>query len=613
MKRFASTGLVILTVLIALQPACDEDPPLLEETVSQPYAPSGDNTCLPGDTIILATGGAASSLGHRLQYRFDLDEAGAHDFTDWSYADSAAASWPDTGLYAVVAQARCSEHTSVLSPRSEITTVAVGTELVATPPEIFFTTFIGGVFTAYDPAATLDTVGVMQPFSISYRGVSHFGGIAAYKYFPLTAGVTIPGQDIWIEDIADTLRQFPNTGDGMLPSGVFDFAAQCRDEIGAVSVVDTETYSKGVCRVLVNFDPDTRINRVVSLYTVDSAVREREINFSDGEPDTVSDGSWLRLEYQGWDDPRDGRICPPDDPGDCIGFQTRLCVGSRVVPGAQECSVWMPSDGVHDSDPFSAADSSTFFMSSSDYELFVRAVDEHGRPDGTPPSVEIVGNFVPVMDSLVVEDHLGNRIDPSVTDEMTWNFWKGEGWPYQCECDTVARARAFCDADVTCMGRPFPDSDGSLDFYKSWSVRIRAWGHDHPMDPQPSGVKSWRYMIQNSRGEFLDLGKGLAGRFDGAEINVLDDSSIRWLVYYPGPFTANPDPNGDTVFDNPPGWLNDDLTLYVAGNDASTVSRQSEQSIFLSGRENIIDTFAASTVGRWTEERVVTFRIRLVR
>jgi hypothetical protein len=708
-RVYAFLGLVLLIILFTLQPACDEDPPLLDETVSQPAAPAGDSTCLPGDTITLVTGGATSSLGHAVQYRFDLDAGGNHDLTDWSYADSVAASWPDSGLYAVVAQARCAEHTSVESPWSTGKVVAVGTELVTIPdqpvidgnvggvglptrlctggstsdlghvveyqfdfdaagagalsawdtascvnhsfptvgqfevrararcsihnwaetpwsesilveagaqvlPEIHFATHIRAASTPYEHAdVPRDTVGVMEPFSISYHGTSTNGQIIAYKYYPLTAGVTIPGQDVWYEDITDTTRTFLNQGQEMLPSGVFRLAAQCRDEILAESPVDAGTRERGVCQVVVNFDPDTRINNVYSSYTIDSGVYQREINFRDDVPDTVSYDSWLRIDYQGWDDPRDSRMCPPTDPNDCMGFQVAYYKESQRVAGATEFSLWQPRTGIHDTDPFSAADSNTFSIGSLEYELFARAVDEHGRPDGTPPSVDIIGNFDPVMDSLVVEDHLGNQIDLSITDEMTWNFWKGEGWPYQCECDTVAKPQNFCDFDVSCGGREFPDSDDSFDFYKSWHVRIRARGHDHPMDPPGSGVKAWQYLVQNSQGQFIALGKSLAGFFDGAEINVLDDRSIRWVVYYPGPFTTDPDPYGDTVFDNLPSWLDDDLTFFVIGRDTRKLEGEYTQSIFINGQKSIINVFPASSLGRWTEERVFTFRIRLVR
>jgi len=694
---------------LSLQPACDENPPTLDETVSQPYTPAGDSTCMPGDTIVVSTGGATSSLGHAIEYRFDLDAGGMHDVTNWSDVASVAASWPDTGLYAVTAQARCAEHTSVESPWSTEKVVAVGTELVTIPrkpwldfrniggvgvvagyctggsasdrghvveyqfdfdaagagalsvwdtvtcvnysfpdtgqfdirararcsihiwvespwsesitvkdnvpilPEIFFATHIGGTSTPYVPEEIpTDTVGMMQPFSISYHGQSVNGLITAYKFFPLTGGVTIPGQDVWYTDLTDTVRTFTNSGPDILPSGVFRLAAQCRDEILAESPVDAGTFRRGVCQVVVNYDPDTRITGLVSSYTVDSGVYQRDINFQDDVPDTVSYDSWARLDYVGWDDDRDTQSCSPIDPDECLGFQVAYFRDSERIRGASEFSLWQPRGGLHDTDPFSATDSTTFHIGSLEYDLYARAVDEHGRPDGTPPSVSVIGNFDPVMDVVSVEDHLGNSIDLSVVDELTWNFWKGKGWPYQCECDTVAKPQMFCDSDFQCSGRDFPLSNDSFDFYKSWSIHIKATAHDHPMDPPGSGVKAWQYIVKNSQDEFLNLGKGLAGWFDGVQIDVLDDE-ISWTVYYPGPFIAEPDPNGDAVFDNLPSWLDEELTFYLIGRDTGRYEGEFVQSVFINSNLSIINVFPDAILGRWTQEEVFTFRVTLVR
>jgi len=605
--------LLLLVVTVAFL-SCLIDPDRKREKVTQPAMPQGDSYADIDESKTYTTGGSESSRGHAVEYRLDLDADGARQMTAWSEFDTVSASWPDSGLYVVKAQARCAIHKHVLSKWSEGKLVAVALDLAE--PEMRFATRIDGVQTPYDPAAPLDTVGMFMPFDISYHGLSANGPIEAYKFFPLTTGVTMPGQNEWTTDLSDTLRAFPNTGDDALPSGVFRLAAQCRDVLGAESAVDAGTFSEGVTQVVVNFDPDTWFTGVVSSYTVDDVIYEEAIDFADGTPDTVPMNSWVRIDYVGSDDPRDGSSCDPLDPNECIGFQVAYERDSERINGAYERSTWLPRTGLHDTDPFSAADSNSFSIGSYEYNLYARTVDENGRPDGTPPHVEIVGNHDPTMDRLSVEDHLGNQVDLSILDTVTWNFWKGEGWPYSCLCDTVDYPEAFCGGQPNdppgCAFRDYPDNAGSFDYYKSFGIRINALGHDHPKDPTGSGVKSWRYYVMNSSGQFLCLGKACAGWFDGAEINFLNDV-ISWKVYYPGPFTPNPDPNGDTVFANLPTWLNEDLTFFVMGRDTEFAEPEFEQFIFINGDKQLFNVTPAASLGRWTEEKVFSFRITLVR
>jgi hypothetical protein len=487
-------------------------------------------------------------------------------------------------------------------------------------PRVLFATHIRGITTPYTyNEIPKDTVGMSESFQISYHGITTntddpLMRPSAYKFFPLTGGVELEGQDEWTDDLTDTMRTFTNVDDDELPSGVFKFAAQCRDDAGAESPVDAGTLIRGVCQIVVNFDPETTIHDVKTRYTIDDVVIEEDVDFRDGQPDTVSYDSWLWINYSGVDSPNDQLKCPPTDQNKCIGFQVAYFRDSDRVTGAQEFSLWQPRTGVHDTDPFSATDSNTFHIGSLEYDIFARAIDENDRPDGTPPSISVVGNFDPVIDDYSVEDHLGNRINLAIVDTVKWDFWKGEGYPYQCECDTVAKPQNFCDFDINCGGRQFPLSDGSFNFYKSWSVHIKAQAHDHPKDPTGSGVKAWQYVVKNSQGEFLNLGKGLAGWFDGAQIDVLDDV-IRWTVYYPGPFTqppGEPDPYGTTVYENMPNWLGEDLTFFLIGRDTAKLEGEFEQSIFINGEKDIINQFPSASLGRWTEEKVYTFQVKLM-
>jgi hypothetical protein len=502
-------------------------------------------------------------------------------------------------------------------------------------PRVNFATHIKGLSRAYTHLEVpQDTVGVMEPFAISYHGLTTNGLVRAYKYFSLTSEVVLDGQDVWYEDLTDTLRTFSNTDPDMLPSKVFKFVAQCRDDAGAESPVDSRLYAEGVCQVVVNYDPDTVINNLLSSYTIDdgmggTAVATEWINFNDGVPDTVPYDSWARIGYSGWDDSRDEKIsCSSLYPDSCIGFHVAYWKESVFSEAASEFSQWQPRDGVHDTDPNEPpsgvnTDSNTFHIGSLEYELFSRAVDEHGRADGTPPSVPLIGNFDPTLDSLAVEDHLGNRINLAVLDTLTWNFWKGEGYPYICGCDTIDKYQSNCANDWTCAGREYPLHGGTFQFVKSWSVHIKAWGHDHPKDPPPttrdplgSGIKSWRYMVQDSQGQWIHLGKSSPSFFehkvDGeTQVNVLDDV-IRWRKLYPQFPVA--DPNGCTVFEDLPSWMNDNLTFFLLGKDTLAQSiYEFDQGIFINGIYSVLNQFPDAALGRRIEEQSFAFVVRLVR
>jgi hypothetical protein len=580
------------------------------EIITTPDKPSGFTHTWPNVPETYQISDGVSSKGHQLAYQFDFDAAGAGNMTAWDTLTTVTHAWPTIGTYVVNARARCATHTQWVSPWSEGETITV-TE-VTELPEIRFATEIRGIQKPYIATAALDTVGYMKPFQISYHGSTINRGIIAYKFFPLSTGITIPGADLWTTDLSDTIRVFNGPGEPVPPSGIIRLAAQCRDASLSESLVNAGTFEDGVCQVVVNFDPDTDIFNVSSSYTINNVVYGEIIDFTDGIPDTVPYNSWVRLDYHGWDDDRDQKsLCNDLEPDRCIGFQVAYTKDSDRVPGAHEFSLWQPRDGVHDTDPYSSTDSNTFHIGSLEYDLHVRAIDEHGRPDGTPPDVYIIGNFDPTLDSVAVEDHLGNRIDLSILDTVTWNFWKGEGWPYVCQCDTVDFQETFCDP-VDCQGRTYPDNGGTFEFYKTFSVSIKAWGHDHPKDPTGSAVKAWRYFVKNNQDEFVDLGKSVLGWFDGVEVDVLDDV-IRWRVLYPGPFSSNPDPMGDTVFDNVPSWIDNDLTFFLMGRDMANQEGEFVQSIFINGQESIINVFPTGMLGRWTEERVFSFRIQLVR
>jgi len=561
------------------------------EIVSAPWQIEGYWSSWPNVEESYCLGESFTSKWHPVEYQVDFDAAGSGALTDWDTTRCVTRVWPETGEFDVRARARCVLHTGWVSSWSDAITVTV-TE-VTDDPEIRFATVIDGVarpYTHHD--IPRDTVAVMEPFSISWHGITPNRSITHYWYMPATSTVVVPGSQVWYDDVADTLRTFSTTGDNRVRSGVFRFGVRCRDAARAESTINFGTFKEGVCQVVVNFDPDTRIDNVVNTYTPGSGGEQtRAIDFADGIPDTVTYRSWVRLDYHGWDDARDGGIeCNDFEPDKCIGFQVAYHRTSQTVPGANEFSLWQPRDGVHDTDPFSSADSNSVNIPSAEMELFARAVDEHGRPDGTPPSVDVIGNFTPTLESVSVEDHLGNFLDLAVVDTVMWSFWKGEGWPYTSAADTVE------------INGP------DVNFIKTFSFTIRARGHDDFRDPPGSGVKAWRYLAQNSQGAYIDIGRANVGFFDGVSIDALDERIAITFRY------AITDTLGDTVFANLPSWFDDDLTFFLMGRDTSVFGEpEFYQYMFINGTQQTINVFPAGTLGRRTAEKAFTFQVRLVR
>jgi hypothetical protein len=93
---------------------------VLEETISPPNPPSGPAVNCPDEWKSYSTGGAASSLGHVLEYRFDWGDG---TISSWSVNTAAMHSWTSLGYFDVHAQARCATHTSIESDWSGTVTV----------------------------------------------------------------------------------------------------------------------------------------------------------------------------------------------------------------------------------------------------------------------------------------------------------------------------------------------------------------------------------------------------------------------------------------------------------------------------------------------------------
>lgn len=505
-------------------------------------------------------------------------------------------------------------HVAAIDDENVIDPTPAAIEFVATIdelPKMQFSTHLRSIHRPYYyKEIPEDTVGMFKPFAISYHGSTVNGKIRAYRYFPISTTFTMPNSNVWIYDLTDTMRTFSNRGLNSIPSGTFKFAAQCLDDANAESPISPATFRNGVCRVVVNFDPDTRIHEIRNQYKVGTTIRQRTIDFTDGIPDTVSYKSWVTLFYSGWDDKRDSLACNPLNPDRCLDYQFRYILW-REAPDInfREDSRWLPRDGVHDTDTLAVADSNSVSIGSLDYQFFVRSIDENARGDGTPPSVNIVGNFEPTLDSVGVEDHFGHRLDVSKLDTLTWNFWKGEGWPYTCWCDTVDLGAAG-----TCPTHTCPPGTGSFDFFKTFSLRLRAWGHDNPLERTGSGIKAWQYQVYNSQGDLLNLGGSGGGWVNAVTTNRLNER-VGLRFDYPGPFKPNKDPLGDSVMAHLPDWFNDDLTVYIWGRDTKAKGLEGayEQVVYLNGARYVVNAFAGGSLGRLTETKSFTFHVRLIR
>ncbi len=103
------------------------------ETISTPSTPTGPGTGSTGTSYSYATGGASSSLGHNIEYRFDWGDG---NISTWSSSTTASHSWISTGTYSVRAQARCATHISVESSWSEAEVIVISApSLTITSPK----------------------------------------------------------------------------------------------------------------------------------------------------------------------------------------------------------------------------------------------------------------------------------------------------------------------------------------------------------------------------------------------------------------------------------------------------------------------------------------------
>jgi hypothetical protein len=94
------------------------------ETVTAPSAPSGAAVVTRGDGAIYTSGGATSSKGHPIEYRFHVYEVNGivtEVFSDWSSSASFNRTWDVAGTYSVLAEARCGTDTQITAVSQPLT------------------------------------------------------------------------------------------------------------------------------------------------------------------------------------------------------------------------------------------------------------------------------------------------------------------------------------------------------------------------------------------------------------------------------------------------------------------------------------------------------------
>jgi hypothetical protein len=447
-------------------------------------------------------------------------------------------------------------------------------------PIVHFWTNVGNGDVPYSPFA-LDTISMFVPFTIKFRGQTINNIITGYRWsygsavFPDYNGDGNPDWAIPADQNEIMSVELPNSGNQTIPSGIFNFKAIARDEAGALSRTDLAT-GVGVCRVVVNHDPDTRFDTkcVVSFTPQDGVPQQMEVNFLDGIPDTLPDSSLVRMVYWGWDDPKDRQNLQYNPPMP-IRFQFQYNrwaiddIGARV---ADKLSPWYPLKGPEDTNPgagvdsvYRDRDSTTMRVGTFNYRFLVRSFDEQKKPDGTPAIVSFMGNFPPRIDSLKTGFYTRQGFPSPPPDRRfvwTTNDTMVIGWN---SSSTTARGDTLCTYSI----KTSADTLGTMT--RSYRFLIRAGGHDDRRDPPRSGIKGWRYSIFDPDDERTYYKEG-EWQFD-KPLNLFEQEiTFEITVPYWKPYPSVPGADAhnratiDSLIANPPLFLGRQ-TITVTGLD----------------------------------------------
>jgi hypothetical protein len=105
---------------------------LATEVIQRPAAPSGPDSVESGVPQTITAYGAASNLGHSVQYNFDWGDG---SFSGWtpSGVTSSYHTWSRVGVYQLKVQARCGDHPDVVSRVSPYYAIGVSGEYLSVP------------------------------------------------------------------------------------------------------------------------------------------------------------------------------------------------------------------------------------------------------------------------------------------------------------------------------------------------------------------------------------------------------------------------------------------------------------------------------------------------
>lgn len=403
----------------------------------------------------------------------------------------------------------------------------------------------------------LDTMSMFTDIYIRFLAQTCNNFITGYRW--IYGGNVYPDQDDngvpeWKIPPPDTVVvDIPSNAENFLPSGDFYFKVIARDEAGALSRSDIIT-GEGVCHIVVNFDPDTRILHGDNFFTMqngDTAIRT--IDFYDSSPDTLPYKSRLKMHYLGWDDPRD--ILQYTNPPVQMRFQYmfgRIGIGQAGGISSYR-TPWYPIERAEDTNCYSNEDSTTMRVGTYEYFFAARSFDEQYRADGTPDTVRFWGNYAPTIDQVQI------GIDGQ-------NFIPGVQFvPIQDDTMYVNIAVPFVSMNDTLIAYDRLQNDVDSTFTYLFRFYLNCSGHDDHRDPPGSGIRSWMFSIESEEDYYYrDEDEWIS---DSPSDMLLKECVFRLVVPYDPDF-GTPWPDEDFV-NQQPGWMGDQL-LTITGKDIKT-------------------------------------------
>ncbi len=160
--------------------------PGIDETLSEPAIPQGPGEGQTGFLYAFDAGGASSSVGDPMQYRFQWGDGTT---SDWITTDEAAQArswkfWSSEGVYSVTTETRCAVH-----PELTISSSPVEVQIVRGDPEMFFDTFAAGTSVDETQWQVISGGWVLNPDETFSTDMRQVDGLAIVKTIPeFTAG-----------------------------------------------------------------------------------------------------------------------------------------------------------------------------------------------------------------------------------------------------------------------------------------------------------------------------------------------------------------------------------------------------------------------------------------